>query len=95
MRKIKKLNYLVAIAVGIVLIISITACKTTPRVEYIHEIPDVVFPVFPPPDCVTYDEESDLVSMPLWYWQKIAEFKIDVDAIEIYINQLRQIKKEL
>jgi hypothetical protein len=27
--------------------------------------------------------------MPLWYWQKIAEYKIDVDAIETYIKLLR------
>ena len=79
---------------GSVLTLSITACGTTPRVEYIHEIPDVVFPVFPPPDCVTYDDDSDLVSMPLWYWQKIAEYKIDVDAIENYFNQLRQLQNE-
>jgi len=32
--------------------------------------------------------------MPLWYWQKIAEYKIDVDAIEIYINRLRQAAKD-
>jgi hypothetical protein len=66
-----------------------TACETIPSVEYIHEIPDVAFPVFPPPDCVTYDDKSDLVSMPLWYWQKIAEYKIDVDAIDEYISRLR------
>jgi len=75
---------------AIVLIILITACVTTPRVEYIREIPDVIFPVFPPPDSVTYDEETDLVSMPLWYWRKIAEFKIDIDAIKSYIDQLRE-----
>ena len=92
--KQKRRIYPAAIAVASVLIISMTACGTTPGVEYIHEIPDVVFPVFPPPDCVTYDEETDLVSMPLWYWQKIAEYKIDVDAIENYINQLRQLQNE-
>jgi hypothetical protein len=32
--------------------------------------------------------------MPLWYWQKIAEYKIDVDAIETYINQLRELDRE-
>jgi hypothetical protein len=73
------------------LTISITACETTPSVEYIHEIPDVTFPVFPVPDSVTYDETTDVVSMPLWYWQKIAEYKIDVDAIEAYIQGLRNI----
>jgi hypothetical protein len=66
-------------------------CETTPRVEYIHDIPDVVFPVFPPPDSVTFDEETETVSMPLWYWEKVAEYKIDVDAVEDYINQLRKI----
>jgi hypothetical protein len=75
------------------LTLSTAACETTPRVEYIHEIPDVLFPVFPLPDSVTYDEATDTVSMPLWYWQKIAEYKIDVDAIEIYINGLRDVQK--
>ncbi len=90
--KIKRLNYLAAILAVIVLTQSITACGTTPKVEYIHDIPDVTFPVFPPPDCVIYDDETDSVSMPLWYWQKIAEYKIDVDAIEKYMNQLRNIE---
>ena len=76
-----------------VLILLMIACGTTPRVEYIHEIPDVVFPVFPPPDTVTFDNETGLVSMPLWYWQKIAEYKIDIDAIQKYIYQLREIKE--
>jgi hypothetical protein len=71
------------------LTISITACETTPRVEYIHEIPDVTFPVFPPPDSVTYDEETDTVTMPLWYWKEIAEYKLDVDAIRDYLIILR------
>jgi hypothetical protein len=71
------------------LTISITACETTPRVEYIHEIPDVTFPVFPSPDSVIYDEETDTVTMPLWYWQNIAEYKLDVDAIRDYFTILR------
>jgi hypothetical protein len=29
--------------------------------------------------------------MPLWYWQEIAEYKIDIDAIEKYIMKLRNI----
>jgi hypothetical protein len=32
--------------------------------------------------------------MPLWYWQKIAEYKIDVDAIREYFKQLRAISAE-
>jgi hypothetical protein len=27
--------------------------------------------------------------MPLWYWRDIAEYKIDVDAVEEYIDKLR------
>jgi hypothetical protein len=65
-----------------------TACATT-KIEYVREIPAVTFPVFPPPDCVEYDEEADTVSMPLWYWQKIAEYKIDVDAAREYLIVLR------
>jgi hypothetical protein len=69
----------------------ITNCKTTPRIEYIHEIPDVVFPVFPSVDSVTYDDETNLVSVPLELWLDITEYKIDVDAIEAYIKGLRNI----
>jgi hypothetical protein len=49
----------------------------------------VDFPVFPPPDYVTYDEATDTVSMPLWYWQQVAEYKIDVDAARDYLTLLR------
>jgi hypothetical protein len=55
----------------------------------VREIPAVTFPVFAPPDCVEYDEKTDTVSMPLWYWQQIAEYKIDVDAIRDYLTLLR------
>jgi hypothetical protein len=65
------------------------SCAGTPRIEYVREIPAVVFPVFPPPDCVEYDETADTVFMPLWYWQKIAEYKIDVDAARDYLTLLR------
>jgi hypothetical protein len=66
----------------------VTACATT-KIEYVREIPSVTFPVFPPPDCVEYDEETDTISMPLWYWQEIAEYKIDVDAVRDYLMILR------
>jgi hypothetical protein len=54
-------------------------------------MPEVVFPVFPPPDTVTFNPETETVSMPLWYWQKIAEYKIDVDAVEEQWRRLREI----
>jgi hypothetical protein len=69
--------------------LSITACATT-KIEYVREIPVVTFPVFPPPDCVEYDEETGTVSMPLWYWQEVAEYKIDVDAARDYLILLRE-----
>jgi hypothetical protein len=72
-----------------------TACASKPQVFYVHEAPDTpAFPVFPPPDAVEYNDESDTVSMPLWYWQKIAEYKIDVDAIRDYITALRDRERE-
>ena len=86
MLKKKRLNYRAAVA-ALVLTISMTACAT--KIEYVREIPAVNFPVFPPPDCVTYDEATDTVSMPLWYWQKIAEYKIDVDSARDYLAALR------
>jgi hypothetical protein len=67
----------------------VTACATQPKIEYVREIPSVAFPVFPPPGCVEYNEETDTVSMPLWYWQKVAEYKIDIDAIRDYLTLLR------
>lgn len=89
MQKKKKLPLLRALLAVIVSITSITACATAPRIEYIRDVPAVTFPVFPPPDCVEYEDATDTVMMPLWYWQKIAEYKIDVDAIEEYLDRLR------
>ncbi|MDR1253344.1 MAG: hypothetical protein LBK62_14475 [Treponema sp.] len=89
MRKKKRLLLLPALPAVIVLTLLTTACVSAPRIEYVHDVPAVTFPVFPPPDCVEYDEETDTVSMPLWYWQKIAEYKIDVDAAEEYLDRLR------
>jgi hypothetical protein len=53
-----------------------------------------VFPVFPPPDGVELDAETELVSMPLRYWQKIAEYKIGVDAARDYLLALRNMENE-
>ena len=77
----------------IILMLSTTACANVPRTEYAHDVPAVVFPVFPPPDCVEYNEDTDTVSMPLWYWRKITEYKIDVDAIAEYLAKLREAGK--
>ena len=74
------------------LITSTTACETT-RIEYVREIPEVTFPVFPPPDFVAYDPDTDMVIMPLFYWQQVAEYKIDIDAIQHYLDVLREVEK--
>ena len=31
---------------------------------------------------VFYDEETDTVSMPLWYWKKIVRFAVDAKGVE-------------
>jgi hypothetical protein len=28
--------------------------------------------------------------MPLWYWQKVAEYKINIDAVEAYLDRLKE-----
>ena len=71
-----------------------TACQTSQKIKYVYEVPDVTFPTFPPPDCVTFDEDTGLVSLPLWYWLLIANYKIDVDAIEQYIESLRKLQRD-
>jgi len=91
MPRIKRLPCPLAALVVIILTLLTTACAT--RTEYIRDVPAVVFPTFPPPDCVVYDEGTDTVSMPLWYWRKIAEYKIDVDAVAEYLDRLRAVKE--
>jgi hypothetical protein len=71
-----------------------TACLTNQKNNFVYDVPDVTFPTFPPPDCVTFDEETGTVSLPLWYWLLIANYKIDVDAIEQYFNSLRKLQRE-
>jgi hypothetical protein len=90
-RNRRKRNYLAAAFVSVLIALT-TACAGSPRVEYVYETPDIPsFPVFPDPHPVIYNEETDTVSMPLWYWQKIAEYKIDIDAIEIYIDRVKKL----
>jgi hypothetical protein len=69
------------------------SCQTVKTIEYIHEIPNIDFPIFPVPDFVTFDDVTETVSMPLDYWQKMAEYKIDIDAIQKYLNKLRKEKE--
>ena len=89
----KKRRYPVPAAVVISLMLSITACATSPKIEYVYETYDVAFPLFPDPEPVVFDDTTETVSMPLWYWQKIAEYKIEVDAIQSYFEKIRQLQK--
>ena len=75
------------------LMLSITACATSPKIEYVYETYDVVFPFFPDPEPVVFDDTTETVSMPQWYLQKIAEYKIEVDAIQSYFEKIRQLQK--
>lgn len=38
---------------------------------------------------IKYQFLVDAVFMPLWYWQDIARFKIDVDTVNEYLQTLR------
>jgi len=43
---------------------------------------------------VEFNEEDETVKMPLWYWEKIAEYKIEIDAIEKYFSEAEKLKKK-
>ena len=92
MQKMKKAIFPVLIMVAISLMLSTTNCATNRKIEYVYDIHDVVFPLFPAPEAVTFDEKTETVSMPLWYWQKIAEYKIEVDAIEAYFDKINKLQ---
>ena len=93
MKNRKKQRYPALAAVVISLMLSITACATSPKIEYVYETYDVAFPLFPDPESVVFDDTTETVSMPLWYWQKIAEYKIEVDAIQSYFEKIRRLQK--
>lgn len=66
------------------------SCTST-RTEYEYITPDVVFPIFPEPDGVTLDEEGGVVSMPLEYYIRIAEYKRDVDKVRRQIERMHEL----
>ena len=74
----------------------ITSCVTETKVvtKVVHDLPDAEFPVFPDPEPVTLDEATETVSMPLWYYTKIAEYKADVDKIEVLFENLRELNEK-
>ena len=75
----------------LVLILPLICCVSSPKTVVVHDVPDVEFPTFPDPEPVTLDGEN--VTMPLWYFTKIAEYKADVDKIEAYLDELRKLNE--
>lgn len=65
----------------LILITALTSCRTLKNeISVIGEFPE-------PYDTegvlvVTYDDETGLVSMPLWYWKKIVRFAVDAKGVE-------------
>lgn len=68
-----------------------TSCVSTTKTVVIHDVPNVTFPVFPDPDPVSVDMTTGVVSMPLWFYEKIGKYKADVDKIEVYFKKLREL----
>ena len=94
LKKRNKVLILAVLLTGSMLLM--TSCVTETKVvtKVIHELPDAEFPVFPDPEPVTLDEATETVSMPLWYYTKIAEYKADVDKIEALFENLRELNEK-
>lgn len=69
-RKKKKLIQVIKLTI---LTILLTCCTTTRKIE--AEVPN---PIVNGESVVEYDETTDEVKMPFWYWKKIVEFIIEV-----------------
>ena len=66
------------------------SCESV-KVEYVYDVPPVVFPAFPDPEPVTIDEETGIVTMPLDYYVRIAEYKRDVDKVQAQLERTREL----
>ena len=67
---------------ALILTLQLTSCQSS-KVNPKSEAPQ-----FPEPYdtegnlIVTYDVNTDKVSMPLWYWKKIVRYVVDVQGVE-------------
>lgn len=65
----------------LILTIALTSCRTLKNeISTVGDFPE-------PYDTegvliVTYDDKTELVSMPLWYWKKIVRFAVDAKGVE-------------
>lgn len=62
-----------------ILTILLTSCKTL-KVE--KPAPDFPSPYKDGILIVAFDEQTETVSMPLWYWKKIVEYAVDVQGVK-------------
>lgn len=79
------------VTVALILMLVLTSCKTVKEPEK-DPVITPSFPEFPSPyvdgeSVVTFDEETENVSMPLWYWKAIVRYKVDVDTVESILSK--------
>lgn len=65
----------------LILITVLTSCITCPK----NEISLPQFPTVPSPmkngvPVVLFDIETDIVSMPMWYWKQLTNYMIETEA---------------
>ena len=67
---------------ALILTLQLTSCQSS-NINPKSEVPQ-----FPEPYntegnlIVTYDVNTDKVSMPLWYWKKIVRYAVDVQGVK-------------
>lgn len=64
-----------------ILTLALTCCTSTPKNE------SMAIPTLPPDPItsdgtciVIYDEKTDTVTLPLWYWKKIVRYMVDTQT---------------
>lgn len=74
---------------------SVGCCSTTETVEEVI-VPDMKFPEWPNPgqENFSFDDETDTISVPLNYWEKLFYYKNDIEALEEYYNGIRKLYME-
>ena len=83
----KRITYIMVI-LSLISILALQSCKSIPNVSN-----EIEWATFPSPyvhgvSVVTYTQDTDSVSMPLWYWLKVTEYVIDTEKnIEILESQ--------
>ena len=58
----------------LILMLVSVSCMTSQKTSNTAVVPD---PIVNGESVVVYDESTDTISMPLWYWKKIVRYIID------------------